>query len=326
MVEKKVASHLNDITQLIDFLKPEERVFIQLHNFPDMDAISSAFGLQHLLGLYGIRTTLIYEGELVRNAFVKMIDDLGINLRRAETCSMDSSDKIIIVDGCKGNKNVRDLVGDEVAIIDHHQVESPEDVEFADIRNDYGACATIIASYYHQLSIEIPQEVATCFMVGINTDTLHLTRSFSRFDREVYFSLYDIADISYLNRIIRNYIQQEDLKYYRILIEKLKIYKRSAFCYMEEGCDKNLLGILSDYTLSLDSVDFVTLCANNGSVINFSLRNEEEQWNASLIIQEVLEGIGFAGGHAEMAGGIVRDPERFNAEIISAKIQEKLYP
>ncbi len=325
-MEKKLTTHLKDITQLIDFLKPEERVFIQLHNFPDMDAISSAFGLQHLFGLFGIRATLIYEGELVRNTFVKMIDEMGIDLRRAETCSMGKADKIVIVDGCKGNKNVRDLVGDEVAIIDHHQVESPEDVEFADIRNEYGACASIIASYYHQLSIDIPKEVATCFMVGINTDTLHLTRSFSRFDREIYFSLYDIADIGYLNRIIRNYIQLEDLQYYQILIENIKIHKRSAFCYMEEGCDKNLLGILADYALSLDSVDFVTLCANNGSIINFSLRNEEKQWNASLIIQEVLEGIGFAGGHAEMAGGIVRDPDRFDAEVIAARIQEKLYP
>ena len=95
---------------------------------------------------------------------------------------------------------------------------------------------------------------------------------------------------------------------------------------MNNGCDKNLLGILADYTLSLDSVDFVTLCANKGSIINFSLRNEEPQWNASLIIQEILEGIGFAGGHAEMAGGIIRDVERFSEETISRKIVEKLYP
>ena len=38
-----------------------EHVYIQTHNFPDPDAIASAFGLQELLKLRGIHATICYK-------------------------------------------------------------------------------------------------------------------------------------------------------------------------------------------------------------------------------------------------------------------------
>ena len=37
-----------------------EHVYIQTHNFPDPDAIASAYGLQKLLELRGVRATICY--------------------------------------------------------------------------------------------------------------------------------------------------------------------------------------------------------------------------------------------------------------------------
>ena len=54
------------------------------------------------------------------------------------------------------------------------------------------------------------------------------------------------------------------------------------------------------------------LCARNGGQINFSLRSEVEKWNAALIVQDILKGKGFGGGHRDMAGGIMRDPRLFS--------------
>ena len=39
-------------------------VYIQTHNFPDPDAIASAFGLQKLLGAYGVESRLCYDGKI----------------------------------------------------------------------------------------------------------------------------------------------------------------------------------------------------------------------------------------------------------------------
>ena len=52
-----------DIRQLIALCR-NKRVFIQTHNFPDPDAIGSAFGLQRLLQRYSIQTKLCYDGKI----------------------------------------------------------------------------------------------------------------------------------------------------------------------------------------------------------------------------------------------------------------------
>ena len=38
--------------------------------------------------------------------------------------------------------------------------------------------------------------------------------------------------------------------------------------------------------------------------------------SAAVIIQDVLKGIGFGGGHVDMAGGVITDITKFNEEKI----------
>ncbi len=91
---------------------------------------------------------------------------------------------------------------------------------------------------------------------------------------------------------------------------------RMAFCYFPQGCDQNLLGILGDFLLSLDKIDFVALCAHNEDRINFSLRSEVAEWAADAIARQILQGIGFGGGHAEMAGGVSYDVSQFDKDTL----------
>ena len=65
------------------------------------------------------------------------------------------------------------------------------------------------------------------------------------------------------------------------------------------------------------TVTFPGVIANNK--INFSIRSEREEWNSSIIIQEILKNIGFGGGHADMAGGIINDIKLFNESEIYNK-------
>ena len=54
----------------------------------------------------------------------------------------------------------------------------------------------------------------------------------------------------------------------------------------------------------------------NNDKINFSLRNESSRWNCSTIIQAALKGIGFGGGHSDMAGGIINDINLFEEDNV----------
>jgi len=321
---KKITRYFSTINELIGFLKNENIVYIQPHNYPDHDAIASAFGLQHFLMHFGIQPKIVYDTIIQRESLLRLMDKLNIQAYRITDISMTSRDKVILVDGCKGNTNVTDLIGDEVGVIDHHLVAEPDDVEFSDIRMEYGACASIIASYYLDHQVEMPRDVASALLIGINMDTALLTRNVSEFDIRAYLHCYRIANVSYVNNVIRNYIRIDDLIYYQYLITNNKIHDRILFCYFPQGCNQNLLGILSDFALALDEIDLVVLCAKDQK-IHFSLRSEVLEWDVSLLIRNLLAGKGFGGGHADMAGGIIPDVNQFDPDEIFQTTIKLLY-
>ena len=56
----------------------DHTVYIQTHNFPDPDAIASAFGLQNFLAYHGVPSTLCYDGKIDRLSVKKMLETFGI--------------------------------------------------------------------------------------------------------------------------------------------------------------------------------------------------------------------------------------------------------
>ncbi|MBN2535045.1 MAG: DHH family phosphoesterase [Spirochaetales bacterium] len=311
---------MNSIKNLFPYIKDEDFIYIQTHNFPDHDAVASAYGLKYLLEQEGITSHLIYEGAIQRDSLFALIEHLNIPIKHAGEYPIKEEEKIVIVDGCKGNKNVTDLIGDEVAVIDHHEVTSPDDVEFSDIRPEYGACSSLIYQYFLELGHKPSRDIATALLYGLQVDTLQMSRGVCNDDLEAYYGLYPEADVQFINSKLRNHIQEKELPFYRDAFDNVIIRNRFAFCYFKEGCNQNLLGIIGDFFLTLQEVDFVFLCARNDSQINFSLRSEVPEWNAAIIIQEILKGIGFGGGHADMAGGIIKDASRFNEDDILVRL------
>jgi nanoRNase/pAp phosphatase (c-di-AMP/oligoRNAs hydrolase) len=316
--------NMSQCEKLCAVLGGRSAVYIQTHNFPDHDAIASAFALRYLLEKKGITSTIIYAGQVQRLSLKQLMDVLEIPALPEDACPRSERDKIIIVDGCKGNKNVVDLVGDEVAVIDHHDVVSPDDVKHVDIRPAYGACSTIMFEYLRDEDMEIPRAVASALLTGLLVDTALMTRGVCRADLEAYAALYVRADVPMVNALLRNKIQQKELSFYRYVIEHVRVRNRFAFCYFSQGCNQNLLGIIGDFLLSLSEVDFVFLCARNNGTINFSVRSEVPRWNAAFIVQEVLQGLGFGGGHSDMAGGMIEDYSLFCEPEILARLQKTL--
>ncbi len=304
--------------RLAGLLEAGRPVYIQTHDYPDHDAVASAYALGCLLEMEGVKTRLIYSGTIQRDSLKRLIEALGIPIKQASEYTMNRSDRIVVIDGLVGNRNVTDLTGREVAVIDHHFIEPgtvPGGLQYKDIRPDHGACATIVHSYFQELGVEPPRSVATALLAGLLVDTALLTRGVSEADVGAYAALYRLADIPFVNTLLRNSIQRKDLAFYRHALDRVRIQDRFAFCYFPEGCNQNLLGIIGDFFLSLAEVDFVFLCARNRRTINFSVRSEAERWNAAKIIRLVLAGEGFGGGHLDMAGGVIPTSDRFDEDL-----------
>ncbi len=322
MREEKIEK--TKLNLLISLLKKENEVYIQTHDFPDPDAVAAAFGLQYLLKEHGVPSKIVYEGLLQSNPLKRMISELDISLFHNADINLTKESKIIIVDGCKGNENVTDLIGSEIAIIDHHQDSQDRAVLFSDIKSDYGSCSTIISLYYKEAGINLPENVATALAIGIYVDTNYFLRGVSAKDLEAFYFLFKKIKHSVVGSILRNNIFREELTFYKEAIDNIVIFNRFAFYCFTKDCSQNILGMLADFFLSIEEVDFVVLCARKKETIIISVRNERLECDASLITQEAVKGIGKSGGHKEMAGAIIKDISLFDKELLYKKFVELL--
>lgn len=311
---------MQTIKKLIKTLKSKKRIFIQTHDYPDHDAVASAFALHYLLKNFKIESSIIFHGDILRDSLQKMIDRLNIPILPHYKYELSDDDSIVIVDANKKNKNVAELKGEVVAVIDHHPGVAYEDLEFCDIRSNCGACATIIFSYFAELMLEPGREVATALHAGIVFDTHQFTRNADPIDIETVAMLYRVSDVAFVNSLVRNSIKLDDFKQYRYLLDNMRVKDRASYCHFPNGCDKDLLAILADYLLSVKEIKVVVLSTQASNCVSFCVRSETPDIPANTMVQRLLAGIGSGGGHIDMAGGRIPDIKDFDQEDIYKKM------
>lgn len=295
--------------ELLEIVKGHN-IYIQTHNFPDPDAMASAFGLQELLRKYEIEANLCYDGLIDKLSTKRMITTFGMTIMQKEALlDMTSQDYIITVDSQKYNSNLTDLIGEEVACIDHHPTVFDCEYHYKDVRIT-GACASIVASYFKETETELNPIVAAALAYGIKMDTADFTRQTTPFDIDMFAFVYKRADIERLNSMYKNVMEFDDLKGYAAAIENIKVYGRTGFSCMPFDCPDALIATVSDFILSLDVVDVSIIYALRKDGIKFSVRSEISQIDAGKLTSQALSEYGSGGGHRAMAGGFIPDERR----------------
>ena len=281
-------------------------IYIQTHNFPDPDAIASAYGLQKLLALYGVESKLCYDGRIDKLSASKMLEAFHIEmLPYAQLVpDMRETDRIICVDSQKHGGNVTDFIGDEVACIDHHPTFVPVEYRYQDIRIT-GACATLIAEYYALSGSEPDRDTATALLYGVKMDTLQFTRGVTELDIQMFGFLFPRCDQEKLADLERNNMEFTDLKAYGAAIESIELYDKVGFSCIPFSCPDALIGILSDFILALIEVEVAVVFSYREDGIKLSVRSEDPDIHAGNLLHEALRDIGSGGGHASMGGGLI---------------------
>ncbi len=289
---------------LIELLK-NHTVYIQTHNFPDPDAIASAFGLQQFFSCHGISADLCYDGKIDRLSAKKMLETFEITMfSKNKLHNMTEDDSIVLVDSQKNNSNVTDFIGDEVGCIDHHPIFFPYEYKYQDIR-PAGSCSSIIASYFQSTDTPLTPTCAAALAYGIKMDTADFTRGATELDLEMLSFLFKHADWKLVTTMYSNTMEFDDLQAYGAAIQNIQIFDRTGFAYIPFHCAQALIAIISDFILSLDVVDIAVIYGLQTDGIRFSIRSEQEQIHAGNLIANALHGWGSGGGHPSMAGGMI---------------------
>ena len=282
-------------------------VYIQTHNFPDPDAIASAYGLQQLLKHFNIDATVCYQGEIERFNTNYIIEKLDIKFSKLVDINeaLQDDDEVILVDAQKFNGNVVDITGEEIASIDHHPIFIPAEYRFSDIRPDVGACASMIASYFFDNNIPIDNQTALVLTFGIRSDTAKLSRGVSQLDVDMLCKLFPLCDKDVIYYLETSELEFSDLQAYAKAIESIQLYDGNvAFAFAGDNCQEALVASVSDFILSLREVSFCVVYSCKDLGVKYSVRCVSEL-DAGIITAKALAGLGSGGGHQVMAGGFV---------------------
>ena len=168
-----------------------ENIVIQCHDDPDADAIASGYALLKYLESKGKAPRLVYSGgrKATKNNLLLMIEKLNIPLeyvRREE----DEAELLITVDCRAGQRNVSALPYQNLAVIDHHELDMGEVLpELQEVRTDCSACVTVIWAMLKKAGFPIEDRLlSTALYYGLYMDTQKF-KGTEKMDREMLDAL-----------------------------------------------------------------------------------------------------------------------------------------
>jgi nanoRNase/pAp phosphatase (c-di-AMP/oligoRNAs hydrolase) len=197
-----------------------DRQLAILQDFPDPDALSSAWAYKLIAAKYEIQCDLVYAGTLSHQENIALVKLTGIPVQRwacqsPKTKARDLSayQGCVLIDNQGGTSQLMAHVKEAkipiALIIDHHSPQDNLAAEVIDVRPNTRATATILTQYLQAGLLTLDSSVsehvkcATALMHGIRSDTHDLKQAQEEdFQAAAYLSRF--YDSQILNTVLQS--------------------------------------------------------------------------------------------------------------------------
>jgi nanoRNase/pAp phosphatase (c-di-AMP/oligoRNAs hydrolase) len=295
------------IDAVLDRFRSSSSLAIVCHDDPDPDALSSAIALEELARAYGVDTIeILYDGTISHQqnrAFVSLLD---ISLRRYSASRLRSHEVTAFVDhSIPGDHNSVDPGTRLDIVLDHHPSERPVPAAIADIRESYGATATILAKYFRDAPVEITSRIASGLLFGIHRERLDFYCQPTGLEYELAGYLHAHADSELLCKLYGSSYLPDNVDTLGDVISNRVQRGSSVASCIGRLEDRVALAQAADFLLLIDGVDTVLVCGIVRNELHLSGRTIRPDLDLGAAFRELFGHLGSVGGHADMAGGQV---------------------
>lgn len=298
------------VAELIEWIRGRGKVLIVTHDNPDPDSIAAAVALRHLILVKtGQNAILTYGGVIGRGENRKMVELLDIPMVPISELDLNQFAVVGMVDTqpASGNNSWPEAMPVHM-VIDHHKPKSDlGDICWVDVREHYGASATILYEYLTAQEVSINTRLATSLFYAIKSETQDLGREWSKADREAYLKLLPLSNNRILFDIIHPQVPRDYFSAFRAAIDSAKIYGEALVFNLHKISNPDHVAELADFMLRHQGIQYVLGMGSFNNTQILSMRSVKADAMLGLVIQAMVKGLGTAGGHGMIAGGQIRN-------------------
>jgi nanoRNase/pAp phosphatase (c-di-AMP/oligoRNAs hydrolase) len=289
-------------------------LLILTHDYPDPDALASAWGLQLLAREFGIESRIVHGGLITRAENRSMMKRLKLPAHRVRAGEIRRARHVALVDTQPSFEN-NPFPEDRRAtlVIDQHRASGRVAADLALIDPDCGATCVIVAQALFLKQVAIPPFLATALAYGILSDTLDLYRVERDDVIQTYLRVLRRADIRALAAIQNS---QRTRRFFSTLGRGLKAAvtcRRVMVAHLGPVSSPEDVAHVADFLLTWDRADWSFCTGRVRGSLCLSLRTERPDADASTVLRRVVGDPAQAGGHGGVAGGRI-DVGRVPAE------------
>ena len=168
------------------------RQLVVLQDFPDPDALSTAWAYSLIAEQFAITTDIVYAGTLSHQENIALVRLTNLPCQKLDVSSLRPDDLkeyqgAVFVDHQGTTSQIAQLIEAAelplLVLVDHHSLQNIYQAEFEDIRTGAAATATIFAEYLRDGLLELdasnPRHVqcATALMHGLRSETDQLRQA-----------------------------------------------------------------------------------------------------------------------------------------------------
>lgn len=315
--------HRPRAARLLKLLAGKRNILLTSHQFPDPDALASAHALAFLLSQTlpkDVSVSMSIKGKIgggLNDAFTKHAN-LKLTPWDEKAVTGGEYDAIILLDTQPLFAYSPLPAGiTPVAVIDHHRARgrNPK-CPFCDIRVDVGATTSIIFSYFFELQVTIPPDLAAAMLYAIETDLAGAAGTPGELDNIALSNLTLVADTRKLYQM--RYVDLPQSFYVSVYLGMANaVYYDDAICTHLDSIDSpEKPAVIADILLRFDQVQWSLVTAVYENRLVVSLRTSSPKHNAADFMRRLVRKMGEGGGHRTKAGGVVPlPPNASHAEI-----------
>ncbi len=218
--DKKKTSPKSTVRKLQKVLEEHrgERQIVVIQDFPDPDALSSAWAYLLIAENYDIECDIVYGGTVSHQENIALVRLTALPAQRILNNSLQAKDLsvyqgCVLIDSQGTNSQLYRIVEEAdiplVVVIDHHSKQKELTADFVDLRPQTRATATILTQYIKEGMLEFDTsndnhvKCATALMHGLRSDTNRLMQAKEEdFVAAAYLSRY--YDSQLLNAVMQS--------------------------------------------------------------------------------------------------------------------------